>query len=177
LTDGKGRTVDCTHTIIVMTSNLGARCATGTQGSIGFRGASARADDGTSAALAAARRALPPELWNRIDEPLFFGPLSRDEVAEIARRLVAGVTRQLGERQDVELRVDSTAIDALLALGGYDADLGARPMRRVIGRLIEAPLAAAILAGNFEKGDRIVAVGDTNGIRFEPAKGSVEAAE
>jgi len=177
LTDGKGRTVDCTHTIIVMTSNLGAQAATGSTGSIGFRGASTRTDNGVSAALEAARRALPPELWNRIDEPLFFGPLSREEVAEIARRLVAGVTRQLGERQGVDLRVDATAIDALLALGGYDADLGARPMRRAIGRLVEAPLAAAILAGDLEKGDRIVAVGDGNAIRFEPADGSVEAAE
>lgn len=177
LTDGKGRTVDCTHTIIVMTSNLGAQAATGSAGSIGFRGASSLADDGVSAALEAARRALPPELWNRIDEPLFFGPLSRDEVAEIARRLVAGVTRQLSERQGVHLRVDATAIDALLALGGYEVDLGARPMRRAIGRLVEAPLAAAILAGDFEKGDRIVAVGDANAIRFEPAEGSVEAAE
>ncbi len=177
LTDGKGRTVDCTHTIIVMTSNLGAQAAAGNAGSIGFRAASTQTDDGASAALEAARRALPPELWNRIDEPLFFGPLSRDEVAEIARRLVAGVTRQLSERQRVHLRVDATAIDALLALGGYDADLGARPMRRAIGRFVEAPLAAAILAGDFEPGDRIVAVGDANTIRFEPAEGSVEAAE
>ncbi len=177
LTDGKGRTVDCTHTIIVMTSNLGSQAAATGTGAIGFRGASTSTNDAASAALAAARRALPPELWNRIDEPLFFGPLSRDEVAEIARRLVAGVTHQLRERQGVDLRVDATAIDALLALGGYDADLGARPMRRAIGRLVEAPLAAAILAGEFEKGDRIVALGDGDSIRFEPAEGSVEAAE
>ncbi len=177
LTDGKGRTVDCTHIIIVMTSNLGAECASGSRGSIGFRSASTRTDDGESTALSAARRALPLELWNRIDEPLFFGPLSRDEVAEIARRLIAGVIRQLSERQGVELRVDPSAIDALLALGGYEADLGARPMRRVIGRLVEAPLAAAILAGDFEKGDRILARGDSNDIRFERAEGSVEAAE
>lgn len=177
LTDGKGRTVDCTHTIIAMTSNLGAQPTKSGQGSIGFRGAATGGDDGASDALAAARRALPPELWNRIDEPLFFGSLSRDEVAEIARRLVTGVAQQLGERQDVELRVDPTAIDALLTSGGYDIDLGARPMRRAIGRLIEAPLAASILAGDFEKGDRIVALGDSDGIRFERAEGSVEAAE
>jgi ATP-dependent Clp protease ATP-binding subunit ClpC len=177
LTDGKGRTVDCAHTIIVMTSNLGTQAATGNTGAIGFRSGSAATHDGASTALEAARRTLPPELWNRIDEPLFFGPLSRDEVAEIARRLVAGVTHQLRERQGVDLHVDATAIDALLALGGYDADLGARPMRRAIGRLVEAPLAAAILAGDFEKGDRIVAVGDADAIRFEPAEGSVEAAE
>jgi ATP-dependent Clp protease ATP-binding subunit ClpC len=177
LTDGKGRTVDCTHTIIVMTSNLGAPSSNRSQSSIGFRAGSEGSGDGVSAALAAARRALPPELWNRIDEPLFFGALSRSEVAEIARRMSADVGRQLRERQSVELVVDATAIDALVALGGYDADLGARPMRRMIGRLIEAPLAAAILAGEFQRGDRIVAFGDADGVRFEAADGSVEAAE
>jgi ATP-dependent Clp protease ATP-binding subunit ClpC len=177
LTDGKGRVVDCTHTIVVMTSNLGSQHSDRSQSSIGFSGASAGTDDGFSAALAAARRALPPELWNRIDEPLFFGRLSRDEVAEIARRMIAGVVQQLRERQGVELTVDASAIESLVALGGYDAELGARPMRRAIGRMVEAPLAAAILGGDFERGDRILAVGDTEGVRFEPLEGSVEAAE
>ncbi|UCH29280.1 MAG: ATP-dependent Clp protease ATP-binding subunit [Myxococcales bacterium] len=177
LTDGKGRTVDCTHTIVVMTSNLGAQHSARSQSSIGFRAESEGSGDGMSAALGAARRALPPELWNRIDEPLFFGALSRDEVAEIARRMSVGVAKQLRERQGVELTVDATAIDALVALGGYDPDLGARPMRRVIGRMVEAPLAAAILAGEFERGDRILALGDSEGVRFETADGSVEAAE
>jgi ATP-dependent Clp protease ATP-binding subunit ClpC len=177
LTDGKGRTVDCTHTIVVMTSNLGAQHSTRGQSSIGFRGASEGEGDGLSAGLAAARRALPPELWNRIDEPLFFGPLSRDEVAEIARRMTARVAAQLRERQGVELVVDPTAIDALVALGGYDADLGARPMRRAISRMVEAPLAAAILAGEVAKGARVVALGGADAIRFETVEGSVEAAE
>lgn len=177
LTDGKGRTVDCTHTIIVMTSNLGAQHSAKNQGSIGFRGASDGDADGMSAALSAARRALPPELWNRIDEPLFFGALSREEVTEIARRMARGVVAQLRERQGVELIVDASAIEALVALGGYDAELGARPMRRVIGRMVEAPLAAAILAGDFQRGDRVRAVGNADGVRFETAAGSVEAAE
>jgi len=177
LTDGKGRTVDFTHTIVVMTSNLGAQHSRRSQTAIGFRGASEGPGDGLSAALTAARRALPPELWNRIDEPLFFGPLSRDEVVEIARRMVAGVIEQLRDRQAVELRVDETAIDSLVALGGYDAELGARPMRRAIGRILEAPLAAAILSGEFERGDRIHALGEAEGIRFERLEGTVEAAE
>jgi ATP-dependent Clp protease ATP-binding subunit ClpC len=177
LTDGKGRTVDCTHTIIVMTSNLGAESSQRNQSSIGFKAASKHEGDGFAAALNEARRALPPELWNRIDEPLFFGSLSRDEVREIARRMAAGVIQQLRERQGVDLGVDESAIDALVALGGYDVELGARPMRRAIGRMIEAPLAAAILGGEFARGDRVIARGDTEGIRFEQAEGSVEAAE
>jgi ATP-dependent Clp protease ATP-binding subunit ClpC len=174
LTDGKGRTVDCTHTIVVMTSNLGAQRSARSQGSIGF-GAAEGSDEG--AALSAARRALPPELWNRIDETLPFGRLSRDEVGEIARRMVARVALQLRDRQGVSLSIDSTAIDSLVSLGGYDPELGARPMRRAIGRMIEAPLAEAILAGRFRRGDGVLARGDGNGIRFERVQGSVEAAE
>jgi ATP-dependent Clp protease ATP-binding subunit ClpC len=177
LTDGKGRTVDCTHTIVVMTSNLGADQAHASEGSIGFRGASGPSSDGASAAIAAARRALPPELWNRIDEPLYFGRLERDQVAEIARRMAEKVARQLLDRQGIELSVEQSAIDALVALGGFDATLGARPMRRAIGRLLEAPLAASILAGDFRRGDRVVVLGDPEGIRFERTEGSSEAAE
>jgi ATP-dependent Clp protease ATP-binding subunit ClpC len=91
--------------------------------------------------------------------------------------MAAGVIQQLRERQGVDLGIDESAIDALVALGGYDAELGARPMRRAIGRLIEAPLAAAILGGEFERGDRVAALGDAEGIRFERTEGSVEAAE
>jgi ATP-dependent Clp protease ATP-binding subunit ClpC len=177
LTDGKGRTIECRHTIVVMTSNLGGEHSNRNQSSIGFHGASAGSNDGLPAAVAAARRALPPELWNRIDEPLFFGPLSRDEVREIARRMIGGITQQLRERQGVELTVDATAIDSLVALGGYDPELGARPMRRAIGRMVEAPLAAAILGGELQRGDRLLAVGDADGVHFEPLEGSVEAAE
>ncbi len=179
LTDGKGRTVDCTHTIVVMTSNLGTSHAGGGGGPIGFSDGSESRQTELSSALQAARRALPPELWNRIDEPLFFGALSRDEVREIARRMVSAVSLQLRERQGVDLRVDESAIDSLVELGGYDAQLGARPMRRVIGRMVEAPLAAAILGGEVGRGDRIVAHGDTRGVRFETVEGSgsVEAAE
>jgi len=177
LTDGKGRTVDCTNTIVVMTSNLGAQYGDRSHGSIGFRGAADASGDGVSAALSAARRALPPELWNRIDEPLVFEPLSRSEVGEIARRMVEGVAVQLRERQGVEIRVEESAIDSLVALGGYDADLGARPMRRAIGRMVEAPLAASILRAELRRGDRVRIVGDADGLRFEPLEGSVEAAE
>ncbi|MEM7135437.1 MAG: ATP-dependent Clp protease ATP-binding subunit [Myxococcota bacterium] len=177
LTDGKGRTVDCSHTIIVMTSNLGGETVGGSGASIGFRTESSPEDAGAPPALAAARRALPPELWNRIDEPLFFGRLSRQEVAEIARRLMLGVTRKLRALQGVDLRIDDSAIDALVALGGYDAELGARPMRRTIGRLIEAPLASAVLSGDFNEDDRVVVMGRGDTIVFEPAEGSVEAAE
>ncbi len=154
LSDARGRTVDFTNTVIAMTSNLGAHRKE-TRPRIGF-GAEQRADDHRAElreqALDCARAALPPELWNRIDEPLYFFPLGEKEVAAIARRFVdrtAGVVR---EQHGIELVVHPSAIDTLVNAGGYDPFLGARPMQRTVGRLVEAPLASSILSGELPGG-------------------------
>ncbi|WP_437287623.1 AAA family ATPase [Sorangium sp. So ce406] len=155
LTDGRGRRVDFTNTVIVMTSNLGAAEAGAlrSERSVGF----ARASQAVSTErladtmLSAARATLPPELYNRIDEVLCFAPLTRADVAEITRRLLGGLEREL-EARGVVLEVEPEAIDALLDAGGFDPELGARPMKRTIGRLIEAPLADLILRGQLEEG-------------------------
>ncbi|WP_437570017.1 AAA family ATPase [Sorangium sp. So ce542] len=155
LTDGRGRRVDFTNTVLVMTSNLGAAEAGAlrSERAVGF----ARASGAVSperlgeAMLSAARAALPPELYNRIDEVLCFAPLTRADVAEITRRLLGGLEREL-EARGVELEVEPAAIDALLDAGGFDPELGARPMKRTIARLIEAPLAELILRGQLEEG-------------------------
>jgi ATP-dependent Clp protease ATP-binding subunit ClpC len=174
LTDGRGRTVDFTNTVVFMTSNLGAAEAVG-PGRIGF---SAGDGDGALAArvAAAARRALPPELWNRIDEPIVFGPLGEGDVAEIARRMLDRLAARLDEEQGVRLVVEPSAIEALVRAGGYDAALGARPMRRVIGRLVEAPLASRIIGGELAEGDEVLLSGDGNRILFE-GRQAAEAAE
>ncbi|WP_437982876.1 AAA family ATPase [Sorangium sp. So ce117] len=155
LTDGRGRRVDFTNTVLVMTSNLGAAEAGAlrSERSVGF----ARASSAVSperlgeTMLAAARATLPPELYNRIDEVLCFAPLTRADVAEITRRLLGGLEREL-EARGVELEVEPEAIDALLDAGGFDPELGARPMKRTIARLVEAPLAELILRGQLEEG-------------------------
>jgi ATP-dependent Clp protease ATP-binding subunit ClpC len=157
LTDGRGRRVDFTNTVIVMTSNLGAGEMAAARGEarVGFaRGGEARAASPEKIAeivIGAARAHLPPELYNRIDEVLCFGPLARAEVAEIARRLLAGLEASLTDR-GIRLDVDPAAIDALLAAGGFDAELGARPMKRTLARLVENPLAELILRGDLEEG-------------------------
>src|SRR5262249_25232448 len=101
--------------------------------------------------VSAARAALAPELYNRIDEVLCFAPLTREEVAEIARRMLAELGRSLG-RRGIRLDVEPRAIDALLDAGGFDVTLGARPMRRALARLVEAPLAEMILRGELAEG-------------------------
>ncbi|WP_437576821.1 AAA family ATPase [Sorangium sp. So ce887] len=155
MTDGRGRRVDFTNTVLVMTSNLGAAEAGAlrSERSVGFARASAAVTPERlgEAMLSAARATLPPELYNRIDEVLSFAPLTRADVAEITRRLLGGLEREL-EARGVELEVEPEAIDALLDAGGFDPELGARPMKRTIARLIEAPLAELILRGQLEEG-------------------------
>jgi ATP-dependent Clp protease ATP-binding subunit ClpC len=156
LTDGRGRRVDFTNTVIVMTSNLGAAelSALRTERSVGFARTSASGvapERLAETMISAARAHLPPELYNRIDEVLCFGPLARAEIAEIARRLLGALEGALAAR-GIRLDVDPAAIDALLAAGGFDAELGARPMKRTIARLVENPLAELILKGDLDDG-------------------------
>jgi ATP-dependent Clp protease ATP-binding subunit ClpC len=153
LTDGRGRTVDFTNTVIVMTSNLGVE--TSSKGRIGFGDARLTPGDYAAQVLARVRAALPPELWNRIDEPLCFLPLVEAELSEIARRMLRSVAELAHAKHGVTLEVQESAIALLLRAGGFDAALGARPMRRTVSRLVEAPLAQALLAGEFHKGDSI----------------------
>jgi ATP-dependent Clp protease ATP-binding subunit ClpC len=166
LTDGRGRVVDFTNVVIVMTSNLGADVARPvTRGRIGFgdrarekaEEAHEREAAGNAAyaiaLCAAARAGLPPELYNRIDEVLAFAPLGRKDVAEVARRLLRALGDDLEGARGIRLDVSEDAIAALLDEGGFDAELGARPMRRAIGRLVEAPIAEMILRGEIDRGD------------------------
>ncbi len=154
LTDGRGRRVDFTNAVIVLTSNLGAVEAGAAQRErlVGFgRPSGASRERLSDVMVGAARSALAPELYNRIDEVLCFAPLTRVEVAEIARRMIADLGRSLASR-GVRLDVEPRAIEALLDAGGFDETLGARPVRRVIGRLVEAPLAEMILRGDLAPG-------------------------
>jgi ATP-dependent Clp protease ATP-binding subunit ClpC len=155
MTDGRGRTVDFTNAVIVMTSNLGADVTRPAHhGRIGF-GAKHDADPDLyeEGFRAAARAALAPELYNRIDEVLAYAPLSRQDVAEVARRMLRLLGEELETARGVRLDVSDGAVDALLDAGGFDAELGARPMRRAIGRLVEAPIAEMLLKGEIKEGD------------------------
>ena len=101
---------------------------------------------------ASARAALAPELYNRIDEVLVFQPLGKDEVREIARRLLGSVAQALLDQRRVQLEYGPDVIELLLDRGGYDPSLGARPMKRTIARLVEAPLAERLLRGELPRG-------------------------
>jgi ATP-dependent Clp protease ATP-binding subunit ClpC len=156
LTDGKGRTVDFSNTIVLLTSNLGAEhISTKQKRRVGF-GVSDVADQESQKHLdelviAQARAKLSPELYNRLDEVLVYSALTRPEVLEIARRLLGRLGRSLVARETC-FEVSDSALDFLVKSGGFDAFLGARPMKRTIARLIEAPLADLLLAGKLGPG-------------------------
>jgi ATP-dependent Clp protease ATP-binding subunit ClpC len=164
LTDSRGRTVDFTETVILLTSNLGADAAPAARGRIGFgsRDPSRAREEHRNAVIAAVRTELPPELYNRIDEVLVYSPLAKEDVAEVARRMLASLAAELARAREVRLDVSEAAITALLDLGGFDPELGARPMRRAIGRHIEAPIAEMLLRGEIQHGD-VVTIDVENG--------------
>ena len=130
LTDGHGRTVDFKNTIVIMTSNLGTEMAR--QGRID-----------RDELMQLLRRSFRPEFLNRVDDIVVFNPLSRDDIRKIVDIQLARVKDMLTE-QGVGLILNH-GVEDLLAQAGYDPDFGARPLKRVIQRLIENPLAELIL--------------------------------
>jgi ATP-dependent Clp protease ATP-binding subunit ClpB len=161
LTDGQGRTVDFKNSLVIMTSNIGSDLILEAEG--------ASAEELRQPLMGALRSHFRPELINRIDEILIFEPLGRDELREIVRLELAKVERRLRDRE-LALEVDTPVLDRL-AIEGYDPVFGARPLRRVIERRVQNPLAQAILRGEFKPGDRVrVSLGQDDDAPFRFAR-------
>jgi ATP-dependent Clp protease ATP-binding subunit ClpC len=155
LTDARGRTVSFSETIVILTSNLGADLAK-TRPRIGFAGDEGEAQRALEAQiLERAREGLAPELWGRIEERLVFGPLSRAEARRICLLLAQDSSRRLTKSRGITYDLDERALEFVLEQGGYDARLGARPMRHVLSRLVEAPIAARILEGRLHADEHV----------------------
>ncbi len=169
LTDGRGRLVDFTNTVILMTSNLGSEVlGQAAKRRVGFGGGEpAAADDIAGKIVLSARAALAPELYNRIDEVLVFAPLGRDDVREISRRLLDGVGTALLAQRGVTLEYGPELIEYLMDAGGFEPTLGARPMKRTIARLLEAPLAERILRGELPRGAVVLANIDNGALELD----------
>jgi len=168
LTDGKGRHIDFSNTVIAMTSNLGAETLNRGRRAVGFgAGESSAADAELAAAEKSVREILPPELWNRIDERLVFRPLDEREIAGIAHLLLSESSRRLSSEKGIAYCAGEDVIDHLLRRGGFDSNLGARPMRQTVQRLVEGPLAEKILAGQFGAGDRVRVAVRSGELSFE----------
>jgi ATP-dependent Clp protease ATP-binding subunit ClpC len=157
LTDGEGRTVDFTNTVVVMTSNLGAGKA---RRGIGFTATEPAAE--AERMYGAAKAAFLPEFLNRIDEIVSFKALERGQVERITALMVARVADRLRAERGIELAVDHELVERL-ARDGFDEEFGARPLQRHVRRTLEKALTRAILAGEIADGDRVEASGDADG--------------
>ena len=149
LTDSKGRKVDFRNTIIIMTSNLGAT-ALRDEKSVGF-GAKDVSDD-YEAMAAKVRETLKktfrPEFLNRLDETVVFHSLNKEEIHQIVKLMAKNIIDRIKE-QNINLKITPAAID-IVAEAGFDAEYGARPIRRVLQDKIEDLLSEELLAGNIE---------------------------
>ena len=158
LTDGQGRTVDFRNTLVIMTSNLGSELW------LGGRGEKVTRDMITRTLQAHFR----PEFLNRIDEIIIFHPLTREDlvqIVDIQLRRVSAMLAAQGHLLDV-----SQEARTYLAEIGYDADYGARPLKRVIQRELQDPLAIKILDGDFREGDTILVERGKDGLELKDVK-------
>jgi len=145
LTDGQGRTINFTNTVVIMTSNLGTRWLQ--------REAGLAAGERRERVLDELRAHFRPEFLNRIDEIVIFHALDREQLRRIVDLQVAELARHL-EPRAIGLTVTPQACDAL-AERGYDPDLGARPLRRLVQKEIQNALAMKVLAGEVREGNRV----------------------
>ena len=178
LTDGQGRTVNFKNTVVIMTSNIGSTAIADAADLSGAERDSAY--EAMKAQLSEALRLqFRPEFLNRIDEIIVFHALTPAELAAIVDLLLADLGRRLAA-QDLVLEV-TPAARALIAREGHDPTFGARPLKRTIQRLVENPLARALLQAQFKPGDRIMVDADQIGgtLVFSTADASVtvEASE
>ena len=155
LTDNYGRVIDFKNTVLIMTSNLGARDITKGGKSLGFH---QRTEESQYEAMRGKvrdeiERAFNPEFLNRVDDIIVFHPLTHAQISEIVHLMLKDVHKRL-EEEGLKLRMSEKAIK-FLTDKGYDEKFGARPLRRAIQRFIEDPLSEKILSADFARGDEI----------------------
>ena len=149
LTDGKGRTVDFKHTVIIMTSNLGSQFIAEHADRAG-----ADLDDGVRSQVTDALRShFRPEFLNRIDDIIFFHSLGRSHIRRIIQIQMRLLTARLADRH-IAIELSESAV-GLLAEHGFDPAYGARPLKRTLQRLVLDPLATRMLAGQFSEGGQV----------------------
>ena len=165
LTDSQGRAVDFKNTVVIMTSNAGAKHLKNSA-TLGFL-ADAKQEDAIAAksrVLEDVKKTFRPEFLNRIDEMIVFGSLSNDELKKIVRFMLCDVDKRLADN-GVTLETTDNAIGELLT-AGRDPEYGARPLRRAIQKLVEDPLAEMLLKREVVAGDTILADAGSEGLTF-----------
>jgi ATP-dependent Clp protease ATP-binding subunit ClpC len=154
LTDNYGRVIDFKNTVVIMTSNVGARDLTKTK-SLGFTSGDAQQNWERRAEKVRdeLKNVFNPEFLNRLDDVIVFHPLNKEHIAQIVNVLLKDVRKRLAE-EELQLKLTDAATEFLVK-NGYDEQYGARPLKRAIQKFIEDPLSEKILMGDFSKGDEI----------------------
>ncbi len=170
LTDSQGRKVNFKNTVIIMTSNVGAR-AISEQKSLGFGDKDAAAKDDKAIkdeVMTALKAQFRPEFLNRIDDIIVFKQLEKDDITEIARRLLKVLSDRIFDNMEITLSFTEKAVEKL-ADAGFDKVYGARPLRRAIQNAIEDSLSEEILSGKIKRGDTVLCDATDEGYSFTPA--------
>jgi ATP-dependent Clp protease ATP-binding subunit ClpC len=183
LTDGAGKQVDFRNTIIVMTSNIGAKKLTQQAAKIGFKvdDEAAKTEELEYAArrdevIGELKEHMRPEFLNRIDHIIVFNALTQIHIQKIVKIHLEDLKTRL-KAQGYQLKVSAKAVSQL-AIHGFDPEYGARPVRRVIQERLEDEIAEQILKGMFAPGDTIaVDVGEGDRLTFNRAENAVLAEE
>ena len=177
LTDAQGRRVDFRNTVLVMTSNVGAKAITSSAAKLGF----AQAEDGDGGfvrvketVMAELRATFKPEFLNRIDSTVVFRRLSRADVSAIARRMLKA-TVQRAAALGVTLTVEDAAVERIVD-EGFDPLYGARPLRRVIRAEVEDAVAELLLSGALHAGDAVRIAAEDGALRVRREEPSIPAA-
>ena len=158
VTDGQGRTVDFTNTVLILTSNIGS------QSILELAGDPDQHQAMESRVNEALKAHFRPEFLNRLDDQIIFHSLRKDELRQIVTLQVELLRRRLGERK-LQLQLSDDAAE-WLAAAGHDPIYGARPLKRAIQRELETPIAKAILAGKYHEGDQISLDVDSDKLAF-----------
>ncbi|MFN9683744.1 MAG: ATP-dependent chaperone ClpB [Cyanobacteriota bacterium] len=161
VTDGQGRTVDFTNTVLILTSNIGSASI------LDLAGDPARHGEMEKRVNEALRAHFRPEFLNRLDETIIFHSLKAEELRQIVDLQVKRLAKRLEERK-LGLQLDGEALDWLAGVG-YDPVYGARPLKRAIQRELETPIAKAILGGTFPAGATIAVDVENERLRFQQA--------
>ncbi len=166
LTDNYGRVIDFKNTVVIMTSNVGAKDIMRNR-TLGFGSNDVisnfdRIADKVKEEL---QHAFNPEFLNRLDDVIVFHPLSREHIAQIVSILLKDVQSRLSD-EELTLRLTDAAVDFLVK-NGYDVSYGARPLKRAIQRWIEDPLSEKILLAEFSRGDEVEVDVSTDGAKLE----------
>ena len=166
LTDSQGRRVDFKNTVIIMTSNVGARLITDKKVSFGFGDAdeSSDAKDVKEAVLGELRNTFRPEFLNRVDDIIVFSKLNKEQIAEIADKMLKGLQKRL-EALNITLNFDEK-VKYALAEKGFDPVYGARPLRREIQNKIEDALSEKILDSSVKNGDTVLCTESDGKFKF-----------